>query len=313
MSETAAPKARPLLRLGTRGSPLALRQSEWVAERLREAAPAVEVELRRIRTSGDRLPGSLVPFGGKGLFVKEIEEALLAGEVDAGVHSLKDLPVRLPAGLALAAVLEREDPSDVLISRQPGGLAGLLPGSRVGTSSLRRQALVRHLRPDVEVVPLRGNVETRLRRWREGEVDAVILARAGLKRLGLAIEEADPLPVEVFLPAIGQGAIGIEASPASEWWTLFQKLDHAPTARAVEAERAFLRAVGGDCHTPVAAHARVQGHALELRALVASPDGSRLVRGERRGSTGEAPHLGEELAFELLARGGREILEGVSR
>jgi len=299
---------RGTLRIGTRGSPLAVTQTGWVADRLRERWPGLEVEIRRIKTSGDRLVGPLQAAGGKGLFTKEIEEALLAGDVDAGVHSLKDLPANLGGGLAIAAVPVREDARDVLISGSRGGIDGLAHGARVGTGSLRRQALLRHFRPDLDVVGLRGNVDTRLRRWRDGELDAVVLARAGLRRLGLDVPEAEPLPPEDFVPAIGQGALAIEAAPENGWWEVLHAIDDDTTARAVEAERAFLATVGGDCRTPIAAHAVVVDGDVALRALVASPDGRRLIRGERAGAVAVAGRLGEELARDLLDRGGREIL-----
>jgi hydroxymethylbilane synthase len=303
-------EARFPLRVGTRGSPLAVRQTEWVVERLRAVDRGLEVEIHRIKTSGDRITGRpLAEIGGKGLFIKEIEEALLAGTVDVAVHSMKDLPATLPEGLTIAAVPPREDPRDALVASTRGGLEGLRPGSRVGTGSLRRKALVRSLRPDLEVVPLRGNVETRIAKWRKGEVDALILALAGIHRLGLALPEAEVLPPETFIPAIGQGALALEASPANGHWQRVCALDEPAAAAAVRAERAFLVALGGDCTTPVAAHARVEGSRLVLVAMIARPDGAKLVRGARSGPVARPEPIGRLLAEELLGRGGREMLQ----
>ncbi len=302
------------LHIGTRGSPLAVRQTGWVAEQLRQANPGLEIEIHRIKTSGDRITNRpLAEVGGKGLFIKEIEEALLARKVDVGVHSMKDLPGALPEGLTIAAVPPREDPRDVIVSAVTGGLDGLRAGMRVGTGSLRRTALIRHLRPDLEVVALRGNVETRLGKWRSREVDAVVLAQAGLRRLGIHLPEAQPLPPDVFIPAIGQGALALEASPESPWWSILHAFDDLPSSVATSAERAFLAALGGDCTTPVAAHAVAEGETLRVIAMIASPRGSGFVRGERRGAKAEAETLGRTLAEELLNRGGREILRELGR
>lgn len=302
------------LRVGTRGSPLAVRQTGWVAEQLRAANPGLETVIQRIKTSGDRITSRpLSEVGGKGLFVKEIEEALLARRVDVGVHSMKDLPAVLPNGLAIVAVPPREDPRDVIVTAVYGGLDGLRPGMRVGTGSLRRTALIRHARPDLEVISLRGNVETRLGKWRAGQVDAIILAQAGLRRLGIELAEAQPLSPEVFIPAIGQGALALEASPENPWWQLLRAFDDPMTAAATRAERAFLAALGGDCTTPVAAHAVIDGDRLRVVAMIASPTGSGLVRGERRGAWSEGEAIGRDLAEELLNRGGREILRELAR
>jgi hydroxymethylbilane synthase len=309
MSEGRAP-----LRLGTRGSALAVSQTEWVAGKLRGLRPALSVEIVRIRTSGDRIQGRpLAEVGGKGLFVKEIEEALLERRIDAGVHSMKDLPATLAPGLVIVAVPPREDARDVLVARGSGGLQGLARGARVGTGSLRRSAFLRNARPDLEVVAMRGNVDTRLRKWRAGEVDALVLARAGLLRLAIEIAEARDLSPEEMLPAIGQGALAVEARPDNPWRDLLARLDDPPAAAATAAERAFLAAIGGDCTTPVAAHASVDGIALHLAAAVGDPRGHRLVRGARQGQASEAAALGIALADELLGRGGREILQELAR
>jgi hydroxymethylbilane synthase len=302
------------LRLGTRGSALAMSQAEWVSAELRRHAPGLEVELVRIRTSGDRIQGrALAEIGGKGLFVKEIEEALLAGEIDAGVHSMKDLPASLAVGLEIAAVPRREDPRDVLIARSAGGLANLAHGARIGTGSLRRRAFLRHRRPDVEVVPMRGNVDTRLRKWRGGEVDALVLARAGLRRLGVGLPEAQDLSIDEMLPAIGQGALAIEAAPSSTWRALLSDLSDADAVDATSAERGFLAGIGGDCTTPVAALAVADDQTVRLTAAIADPQGRRVVRGAREGPRREAAALGRAVAEELLSRGGREILQELRR
>jgi hydroxymethylbilane synthase len=302
------------IRVGTRGSPLAFRQAEWVAAGLRRFRPDLSVELVRIRTSGDRiLDRALAGIGGKGLFVKEIEEALLDGRVDLAVHSMKDMPVSLAAGLSLAAVPPREDPSDVLIAHSTGGLGGLPRAARIGTASLRRAAFVRHARPDVDVVPLRGNVDTRVAKWRDGEVDALVLAAAGLHRLGLRVAEARTLAMTEMLPAIGQGALAIEARSEGPWRQVGALLDDADARAAVLAERAFLRGMGGDCTTPIAAHAVVSARGVDLSAAVADPSGRRLIGASRRGARAAAEEIGASLAEELLGRGGREILEGLKR
>jgi hydroxymethylbilane synthase len=300
------------VRIGTRGSTLAVWQAGWVKKRLEAHWPDLQVELVPISTSGDRIQHvSLARIGGKGLFVKEIEQALLAGRVDLAVHSVKDLPAELPPGLSLSTIPEREDPRDVLISAGGSSLAELPEATRVGTSSLRRQALLLHLRPDLRIEVLRGNVETRLRRQLEGRVDATILAAAGLKRLSLRLKNGVPLDAEEFLPAIGQGALGIEIRADDEVAALLAPLHHPETAWAVEAERAFLSGMGGSCRTPLAARATVANGSLRLAALVASPDGKRLLRHERSGPTETAGQIGTETAALLLDRGGREILAGL--
>lgn len=299
------------LRIGTRGSALARAQAQWVQHRLTAALPGLTAELVIIRTTGDRITDRpLSAVGGKGLFVKEIEEALLAGEVDCAVHSLKDLPAELAAGLMIAAVPEREDPRDVALTRQEGGLSTLPRGAQVGTSSLRRAALVRAFRPDLQVIGLRGNVDTRLRKLDDGAVDAIVLAGAGLRRLGIVRPHAELLAAEEFVPAIGQGALAIE-SPRGEIAELLRAIDHRPSHEAIDAERAFLVAVGGSCVTPLAAHATVAGETLTLRALIAEPDGTRVIRGRREGRTSEGAQLGTELAQALLAEGGAEILRAL--
>ena len=297
------------VRLGTRGSRLALVQCEQVAAALRAHGARVEVVV--IRTSGDRLAQvALADFGGKALFVKEIEEALLAGQVDVGVHSLKDMPAALPAGLVLAAFPAREDPADVLLTRGPGGWDGLPRGARVGTSSLRRRALVLARRPDLRPEPIRGNVETRIEKLGAGACDATILAAAGLRRLGLAPPHLTALPVEEFVPAVGQGILAVEAREADrEVLELLRRLDDTRSRSEAVAERAFLERLGADCHTPVAGHARHDGSALTLTGVVASLDGLTVVRSQATGEPRKAEQLGASVAGELLAKGAKALLD----
>jgi hydroxymethylbilane synthase len=294
-----------VIRIGTRGSALALWQAEHVRDRLLALGHAVE--LRVITTTGDRvLDRRLDSVGGKGAFLKEIEETMQAGEIDLAVHSLKDVPVELPRGLSLCAILERADPRDALLSAGPR-LADLPAGATVGTTSLRRQALLRALRPDLALADLRGNVDTRIRRLREGRFDAILLAMAGLTRLGRAGEVTEPLDPRQFVPAPGQGAIALECRDAdTAVREAVAPLDHAPSARAVGAERAFLAALGGGCNVPLGAHAFAVDGELELVGFVAASDGPALLRGERHGSAPEA--LGRALAEDLLARGAGALL-----
>jgi len=297
------------LRLGTRGSRLAVAQSGQVADALR--ARGAEIEIVIIRTSGDRLAEvALTDFGGKALFVREIEEALLDHRVDVGVHSLKDMPAELPDGLSLCAYPPREDPRDVLLTRAGGGLGELPRGARVATSSLRRRALLLAKRPDLRIEPIRGNVDTRLRKLEEGLYDGLVMARAGLERLGLKPEYAHALQVEEFLPAVGQGILGVEARAADpEALEAVRGVDHAGTRVQALAERAFLRRLGAGCHTPVAGHARVESDTISLSGLVASPDGRTVLTGEASGPGSRPEAVGERLADDLLARGARALLD----
>ena len=295
------------LRIGSRGSALALWQAEHVKARLEDLGHSIEV--RVITTTGDRsLDGPLESVGGKGAFLKEIEDAMIAEEVDLAVHSLKDVPTALPEGLGLCAILERADPRDALISASGRLLADLPEGARVGTTSLRRRAQLAALRTDLSIVDLRGNVDTRLRRLHEGRFDAILLAMAGLTRLGRVAEVTEPLDPGVLLPAPGQGAITLECRAADvDVASAVAPLHHDATARTVAAERAFLAALGGGCNVPLGAFAEPDAAAgLRLRGLVASPDGSAVVRGELRG--GNPERLGRALADDLLARGAGELL-----
>ena len=299
------PGDRLKVRIGSRGSLLARWQAEHVKARL-EALGHV-VAIRVITTTGDRLQDRrLEAVGGKGAFLKEIEEALLATEVDLAVHSLKDVPTALPKGLGIVAVLERADPRDAFLSHGPR-LCDLPAGSRLGTTSLRRQAVLRELRPDLVMSDLRGNVDTRLTRLREGRFDAILLAMAGLTRLGRAAEVTEALDPSQFVPAPGQGAIALECReddrPLAE---AVAPLDHALTASAVAAERAFLSRLGGGCNVPLGAYARAEGASWKLVAFVARPDGSGLMRGERTGP--EAIALGLALAEDFLSRGAASLL-----
>ena len=309
------PASPSRLRLGTRGSSLALAQARMMAARLRELHPGLEAEEVVIRTRGDELVDSpLHQVGGKGLFVKEIEEALLGGRIDAAVHSLKDLPGELPPGLVLGAVPEREEPWDVLVSRGGESIRNLAPGSRVGTSSLRRRAQLLRYRKDLEVVDLRGNVDTRLRKVAEGQVHAAILAAAGLNRLGLGERATEALAPEVMLPAVAQGALGIETREGdAETLALLAALEHLPTRQAVEAERRAMAVLEGGCKVPMAAFAEPRRGRLHLRALVASLDGRRLAEAEGEGAPGDASALGGEVARRILASGGRDILSEIDR
>jgi hydroxymethylbilane synthase len=291
-----------------------------VAERLRAAFPGLSVRLETIKTTGDKiLDVPLATIGGKALFVKEIEEALLDDRVDLAVHSMKDVPADLPLGLTIAAVTLREDPLDVLISRTGARLKDLPPGARVGTSSLRRQAQLLHYRPDLTVAGLRGNLDTRIRKLESEGLDAIVVAAAGMKRLGWMDRITEFLSPDVCLPAIGQGALGIEMrEPRAEsrepsMATIVEVLDHPETHTAVRAERAFLRRLGGGCQVPFAAHAEVAEGRLLLRGLVATPDGRHLLRGERRGTTDEGEAVGSALAEDLLDRGAGEILQAIFR
>jgi hydroxymethylbilane synthase len=295
-----------LLRLGTRGSPLALVQAHAVRDRLAAAhglAPDA-IDIRVIRTTGDRVTDRpLADVGGKGLFAKEIEEALLSREIDLAVHSSKDLPAVLPEGLALVACLEREDVRDAFICPAARTIADLPAGAVIGTSSPRRQALLRRMRPDLRIALLRGNVETRLRKIADGEADATLLALAGLKRLGLERHAASILAIDEFMPAGGQGAIGIETrADDTRTRTLLEAIDHRDTFNALSAERAFLAVLDGTCRTPIAAHAQVDGARIRLRGMIVKPDGSEAHETAREGSIGDAVALGTDAGTELKGR-----------
>jgi hydroxymethylbilane synthase len=308
-----------VLRLGTRGSPLALAQAAEVRARLAAAHPALQpidaIEIVPIRTTGDRMTqGPLADIGGKGLFTKEIEEALRTGAIDFAVHSLKDMETALPAGLAIVAYLPREDARDALIAASGcASIAALARGAVVGTASIRRKAQLLHARPDLRIVPLRGNVGTRLQKLAAGEVEATLLAVAGLKRLGHADCIACLLPIEAMLPAVGQGVIAIEAraddAPTRD---LLAAIEHPATAACATAERAMLAALDGSCRTPIAGFARLEGGGLVLDAMVIRPDGSALHRTRREGSASDAHALGADAGAELRSRAGAGFFEPAS-
>lgn len=297
------------IRIGTRGSKLAMWQAAHVGAALGEKFPEVSVEEIRIKTTGDKiLDVPLAKVGGKGLFVKEIEEALLAEKVDIAVHSMKDVPVDLPEGLVIAAMLPRAEVRDALVSRKGQSFADLKKGVRIGTSSLRRTCQIKALRPDFKVFPLRGNVDTRLKKLDDGEFDAVILAAAGLKRLGLEARITELLTFDISLPAIGQGAIGIETRVSDPARPKVEALGHADTFSCVSAERSFLRKLQGGCQVPIAAHAVIDGERLSLTGLVGDPDGSRILKDFEAGPVRHAEMIGIRLADKLIERGASAIL-----
>ncbi len=300
------------LRIGTRASQLALWQANWVKSELEKKYPGMEVTLVKIKTIGDKiLDVPLAQVGGKGLFVKEIEEAMLRGEIDIAVHSMKDVPTEFPEGLGLHCITEREDPRDAVISRNVK-FADLPQGAKIGTSALRRQAQLLKVRPDLEMCIIRGNVETRIRKLNDDNLDAVILAAAGLKRLGFTDSVAEYLDVDLSIPAIGQGALGIECRLADPVITAtIDFFNHPDTAFAVRAERALLKRCEGGCQVPIAAHGTVTGDKLRLVGFIAAVDGSRSVRGEISGLATDYEQLGIKLADQLLAEGGKAILEEV--
>lgn len=304
------------LRIATRQSRLALWQTEYVADTLRRSLQGLEVEILPMTTKGDQtLDQSLAKIGGKGLFIKELETAMLEGQADLAVHSMKDVPWRLPEGMVIAAVLQRADPGDALVANgELENLMGLPEGARIGTSSLRRQAQIRHLRPDLRISSVRGNVETRLNKLDSGEFDAIVLAAAGLKRLGFGSRISARLEFEECLPAIGQGAIGIECrADNEELIAALKEVQHQGTRRCLDAERSLAAKLEASCESPVAAYAEVRDGELLLRGLVASPDGAQVISGRRRGRLVDAEWLGQDLARELIENGAGDILAGTGQ
>jgi hydroxymethylbilane synthase len=306
----------PKLRIGSRGSQLALWQANHISAFLRARGHEVEIEI--IHTTGDKITD--VPLAmvgtkggfGKGIFTKEIEEALAAGRVDLAVHSLKDLPTELPPGFEIAAITERQDPRDAFCSRHYASFQGLPQGARVGTSSLRRQAQLKAVRPDLDIHPLRGNVDTRLRKLEQGEYDAIILASAGLKRLGKTELIKQIIPADIMCPAAGQGALGIEIRLGDAATREQLAFLNDPAARAATTcERALLNSLGGGCQVPIGAFAEMRNGKLHLESIVADPDGSKLLRDARDGNMEDAEKLGNAAGSALLARGGHQILEAV--
>jgi hydroxymethylbilane synthase len=301
------------LKIGTRGSQLALFQANWVKDRLVQAHPDLKVTLVKIKTTGDKIQDApLAKIGGKGLFVKEIEEALLQKRADLAVHSIKDVPTEFPRGLHLSVITKREDPRDVLISKDGKSLKDLPRGAKIGTSSLRRQAQLLHFRSDLEFIPLRGNLDTRLKKLKTMNLDAIVLALAGVKRLGFDEKITEIIPPGVSLPAIGQGALGIETRMADqEVESQIRFLNDRESSIAVSAERAFLGKLEGGCQVPIAAFARIVGITLQIDGLVGTIDGKRFVRHHVEGPIDKAESLGVELAEILLGEGAKEILDEV--
>jgi len=301
------------LKIGTRGSQLALFQANWVKDQLSHAHPDLNVTLIKIKTTGDKIQDvPLAKIGGKGLFVKEIEESLIQKKIDVAVHSIKDVPTEFPEGLHLSAITKREDPRDVFISREGWTLKDLPQGAKIGTSSLRRQAQLLHFRNDLELIPLRGNLDTRLKKLKTMNLDGIVLALAGVRRLGLEERITEIIPLDISLPAIGQGALGIETRRDDERVEdQIRFLNDRDSSIAVTAERAFLKKLEGGCQVPIAAYARPVGTGLQVDGLVGAIDGRRLIRHCVEGSIENAESLGIELAEILLRKGAKEILDEV--
>lgn len=302
------------IRIGTRKSRLALSQTEFVAESIRSRYPNWDVQLVKITTTGDKIKEApLAMVGGKGLFVKEIEEALLRGEIDLAVHSLKDMPAELPEGLEIVCYPRRADPRDALISLEPWGIMDLPRNATVGTSSLRRRTQLLQLRDDLRIVPLRGNVDTRLRKMKTEGLDAIILAMAGIKRLGIEVPNLVPISPDLLVPAVGQGSLAIEAKGESHWIKeMLSELNDPDTEAASKAERAFLRTMGGGCQVPMGALATVEGEGLFLRAILLDEPEKRSIRVEARGSILDPEALGEKVALSILAQGGQGIIQRIN-
>ncbi|MEE9258232.1 MAG: hydroxymethylbilane synthase [Nitrospinaceae bacterium] len=299
--------------IGSRGSQLALWQANWTKARLEKGNPGLEVEIKTIVTSGDKIQDvPLAKVGGKGLFVKEIEEALMRKEIDIAVHSMKDVPMKLPRELVIGTVTERENPFDALISRNHVKLADLPSKARVGTSSLRRSSQLLNRRPDLKIVSLRGNLDTRIRKLEEEGLDAIILAVAGLRRMGWEDKITEIIAPDILLPAMGQGALGIESRRYDvELQEYLQDLDHEETHLAVEAERAFVGELEGGCQVPIGAFATINNRELTIKGLVASLDGKTMYQQEKKGPSPEARNLGAELGKELLNMGADKILQEI--
>ena len=301
------------IRIGTRASLLALWQANWVKDILEEQNTELNVELIKIKTTGDKiLDVPLAKVGGKGLFVKEIEDALLSDKIDLAVHSMKDVPTDLPEGLHIASITEREDPRDALLTRGGCKITDLPHNAKIGTSSLRRQAQILNVRPDFEINQLRGNLDTRIKKLTTKELDAVILAAAGIRRMGWTDKITEYIPTEVCLPAIGQGAVGVETRVDDESINgLVSRLNHEPTSLAVRAERAFLKRLEGGCQVPIAAYGEISDKKIKLRGLVGKIDGSEIIKDSLEGSVEKVEEIGEELAEKLLSMGAGEILSEV--
>jgi len=299
------------IKVGTRGSKLALTQTNYVVEALKKAAPETEAEICVIKTSGDIMQDvSLAQIGGQGVFVKEIEEALLAGSIDLAVHSMKDVPGETPEGLTFAALMPREDARDVLVSRGNVKMEFMPKGAKIGTGSLRRAAQIKAMLPDINIFSLRGNIDTRLKKIETENLTGVILAAAGMKRMGYLEKITQYLPIELMLPAVGQGALGLQTrKDDTELAELCGKLNHPQTFAEVSAERSYLRALGGGCRLPIAAYGLLEGKRLTLEGLIAAPNGSEVIRDKVWGEIGAAEELGKRLADLILEKGGRRLLE----
>jgi hydroxymethylbilane synthase len=299
------------LKIGTRGSKLALTQTNFVAEKLKKVIPDAEIEICVIKTSGDIMQDvSLLTIGGQGVFVKELEEALLSGKIDLAVHSMKDVPGDIPEGLMFTAILPREDVRDVLVARNNIKMEFMPKGAKIGTGSQRRGAQIKAILPDVNIVPLRGNIDTRLKKIETENLTGVILAAAGMKRMGLAEKITQFLPVETMLPAVGQGALGLQIRKAvMELAKMCAPLNDAITAAEVKAERAFLRALGGGCRLPIAALGKLDGKMLTLEGMLAAPNGTTVFREKISGAKEEAEEIGKKLAEIILEKGGRRLLD----
>jgi len=299
------------LKIGTRGSKLALTQTNFVADKIKKIMPEANVEICIIKTSGDIMEDiSLLKMGGKGVFVKEIEDALLSGAIDLAVHSMKDVPTEVPAGLEFVAILQREDVRDILASKDNRKIEQMPRGARIGTGSLRRASQLLAVLPDVVIIPLRGNLDTRLKKIETEKLAGVIVAAAGMKRMGFADRITQFLPVEIMLPSVGQGALGLEVRAGDdELKNILAKINHAPTYTEVTAERSFLRHLGGGCRLPIAALGKLEGDKLSLEGLVADPQGSSIIRDKVQGSVFEAEELGKRLAKIILERGGKKLLD----
>ena len=299
------------IKIGTRGSKLALTQANLVADSFKKIDPGIITDICVIKTSGDIMQDvSLLKIGGKGVFVKEIEDALLCGTVDLAVHSMKDVPTEIPAGLTFAAIMRREDVRDVLVSKNNKKIEFMPRGARIGTGSLRRASQLLAVLPDLAIVSLRGNLETRLKKIETENLQGIILAAAGMKRMGLTEKISQYLPVETMLPAVGQGALGLQIREADhELGKIVAKLNHESTAAEVMAERSFLRHLGGGCLLPIAAFGKLEGDKLTLEGLVAAPNGDSIIRDKVRGAIAEAEELGKKLAEMILEKGGKKLLE----
>jgi hydroxymethylbilane synthase len=299
------------LKIGTRGSKLALTQTNFVAEKIKKIMPETNIEICVIKTSGDIMQDvSLLTIGGQGVFVKELEDALLSKKIDLAVHSMKDIPGETPDELMFAAILPREDMRDVLVSRDNIKMESMPKGAKIGTGSQRRGAQIKAMLPDVNIVPLRGNIETRLKKIETENLTGVILAAAGMKRMGLAEKITQFLPVEMMLPAVGQGALGLQIRKMDiDLAKICASLDDMTTAAEVTAERSFLRSLGGGCRLPIAALGKLEGQRLSLEGMVAAPDGSSMIREKIQGAKEEAEELGKKLAEIILEKGGKKLLD----